>query len=295
MPRNLDQVRLAVVHFNPCRSRRIRETFSEWLPSLGGIAKAVRVYELVLDNDRPEIDGSTVIYGNRRDHWLWQKEALINVALRECPPDIRYFGWLDHDMVTVNPRWLVDAMAMIDRGTKAVQLFRTIKYLEADRRWKNDIPGRVSTGEEMRGNPGGLWLADRAFMDAIGGLQSCHIVGGGDQWFYFGLARYFGEKYLSRRAIMCESLQRELDAYVERMGRHSPSAGFVDATTYHLWHGNMGHRQYESREKILQRNAFDPAQDVRINADGILEWSSDKPDLHQEVRDYFHRRRDDDE
>jgi hypothetical protein len=61
----------------------------------------------------------------------------------------------------------------------------------------------------------------------------------------------------------------------------------------HLWHGNPRNRQYASRNAILQRHHFDPATDLRLNAEGIWAWASDKPALHQEISAYFFSRNED--
>ena len=69
--------------------------------------------------------------------------------------------------------------------------------------------------------------------------------------------------------------------------------GRVPGMALHLWHGNPVNRQYGSRKEILRRHHFDPASDLRINEDGLWEWASKKPGLHQALRDYFDARRED--
>jgi hypothetical protein len=69
--------------------------------------------------------------------------------------------------------------------------------------------------------------------------------------------------------------------------------GCVPGLALHLWHGNPVNRQYSSRNAILQRHVFDPATDLGLNAEGIWEWASNKPEMHNEVRAYFSARRED--
>ena len=40
---------------------------------------------------------------------------------------------------------------------------------------------------------------------------------------------------------------------------------------------------------------FDPATDLRLNAQGVWEWASDKIGLHREMAEYFRSRREDDD
>lgn len=69
--------------------------------------------------------------------------------------------------------------------------------------------------------------------------------------------------------------------------------GCAPGMALHLWHGDPVNRQYSSRKAILKRHGFDPASDLRLNAEGVWEWASDKPEMHHEVREYFSARRED--
>lgn len=70
--------------------------------------------------------------------------------------------------------------------------------------------------------------------------------------------------------------------------------GYVPGLTLHLWHGQPVNRQYSSRETIHKRHNFNPATDLRLNEQGVWEWNSDKPRMHQDVNAYFISRREDD-
>ena len=159
---------LVTFHFNPMRYHRLRETYYEWLPTLGPLVESLRCYELVFDDDAREIEGSIVIRGERTKHFLWQKEAITNIALRETSPNVRYFGWLDHDIVICDSEWMPKSVAMIDAGNPAVQLVGRLSYLDRDRRVTSTATSGMrnltATGS-TRGNPGGAWIADRTFMD----------------------------------------------------------------------------------------------------------------------------------
>ena len=78
--------------------------------------------------------------------------------------------------------------------------------------------------------------------------------------------------------------------YAAVRGRMALTAGVA----LHLWHGSPARRQYSKRNEILRRNRFNPLTDLRLNAQGVWEWASDKDALHQELADYFQSRREDD-
>ena len=62
----------------------------------------------------------------------------------------------------------------------------------------------------------------------------------------------------------------------------------------HLWHGDPVNRQYVARTAMLTGQHFDPMLDLRVNTQGVWEWNSDKPQLHEAVAGYFRSRREDD-
>ena len=51
-------------------------------------------------------------------------------------------------------------------------------------------------------------------------------------------------------------------------------------TTHYLLQAD---RDYTHRYEILLKNRYDPVNDVRVNADGVLEWFSEKPRLHKQA------------
>ena len=290
----LDQVTIVTTHFNPCGYERAKQTYYEWLPTLGSLAVSLRCYELVFDDDAPEIHGSVVIRGSRSQNLMWQKEALINRALRDTDPSVKYFVWLDHDIVLSDPDWLSKGMAMIDGGAVSAQLFDHVDFLNLEGEVIRTNAGAVSqwiTSKQVNGSPGGAWIADRKYLDSIGGLNNNNVVGGGDQAFYFsqigrlsGYTRQYGP-------VMSDSQRNWTQATSD--ARNGRSCGLLRTKAYHLWHGENKDRQYQDRNLILADGEFDPALDVIINSDGILEWSSNKPSMHAAVRSFFEARKED--
>jgi hypothetical protein len=77
--------------------------------------------------------------------------------------------------------------------------------------------------------------------------------------------------------------------YADVRGRVGCAPGMI----LHLWHGDPASRQHHGREAIPHRGRFDPATDLRLNDQGVWEWGSAKPQLHQEVAEWFRSRRED--
>lgn len=73
------------------------------------------------------------------------------------------------------------------------------------------------------------------------------------------------------------------------------SIGVVEGELYHLWHGDLLQRGYQRRKAILVDHGYDPLTDIAIEEQGCWRWSSHKPEMHKQVRDYFNARDEDGE
>ena len=93
-----------------------------------------------------------------------------------------------------------------------------------------------------------------------------------------------GEQFLSHYLRWAQPFAAEVRGQI----------GCTPGRALHLWHGHPINRQYASRTMITRRHVFDPERDIGLNSQGVWQWNSDKPQLHQEVRDYFFARCDDD-
>jgi hypothetical protein len=136
---------------------------------------------------------------------------------------------------------------------------------------------------------GFAWAARRdAFPD---GLYDRLICGNGDA---FLADSYFGSFGLHHYASKWTSgMSADARGWLEKFRRRGAvRVSNLPGDVYHLWHGHVADRQYRSRDDILLAHDFDPRTDVTLS-EGVYEWSSDKPQLHAEIRAYFDRRRED--
>ena len=255
-----DTVQVLTCHYNPQRFARLRDTYYEWLPTLGAIADRLTCYEMVLDDDQPEIEGSVVIRGTRSANAMWQKEALLNIGLDRLDSNVKYVVWSDHDIVFSDPNWLGKAISLVTDATPAVQLFEEIRYADKDLKHRGSVSSCTTVGRNRgKCNPGAAWLADAAWLRSVR-FPTDHIVGGGDAYW---------------------------------LGKHRRQCTTLPGVVTHLWHGDMKYRQHSTRESILRKHQFDPKRDTRIAANGLLEWATGKPQLHADVLRFFESRRED--
>lgn len=242
---------------------------------------------------------------------LWQKERLLNVALRSLPADCECVAWIDCDVVFESSDWPLAAVEALEQRP-LIQLFakrcdlRGNGYVVGDGTtpfnfdesagWKVER-GAADSGELhatlTRDAPTGLaWAARRELLLQHGLYDAC-ILGGGD------------------RSILCAALGKfDQCAEALRMGPRqiehyrtwaepfyktvTGNVGCIEGRLFHLWHGDLRNRRYRERHESFQRFSFDPFIDVATDSNGCWRWSTDKADMHEYVRNYFHSRKEDD-
>jgi hypothetical protein len=70
--------------------------------------------------------------------------------------------------------------------------------------------------------------------------------------------------------------------------------GYVQGVIEHSFHGEKRKRQYHNRWQILIDHEFSPTTDLRRNAQGVVEFAGNKPELEIDV-DRYYRQRDEDQ
>lgn len=241
---------------------------------------------------------------------MWQKEAMINIALKHLPTDCDKVAWLDADIIFKNDNWIEETSKKLEMYT-VVQPFDTVAFLPRNKtsinldkiKFKNKEKGKLqgrayklstsksknSTGNLLKkGFMGCALAARRDVFDDIG-LYDKNILGSNDG-IIFGFL--YGDKNILERINSTNKSRVDQDKYFEKIyPRTKGSVSYTNGTIFHLWHGHIRNRYYIERDEIYKRNNFDPNADIKLNKDGIYEWSSDKTDLHKEVKNYFAVRR----
>jgi hypothetical protein len=242
---------------------------------------------------------------------MWQKERLLNIALKSLPPSCTKVAWLDCDVLFGSNDWIGEASRRLD-DAPLIQLFSRAYYLPED--WIDVAPlhssaqsTRVSiTATAAWGVPAAVWVsplrrtlpppayglawgARRELLDRHGFYDAC-IIGGGDRALITAASGdYVG--VMEGQCMNAAQRRRYLDwaepfhAATGTVDRH------VEADIFHLWHGSSAERAYAKRHQGLSAFDFDPNVDIAVAENGVWRWNSDKPALHDYVRQYFLSRR----
>jgi hypothetical protein len=269
--------------------------------------------ELALNGEfelRPD-DADVMVQLPGRDV-LWHKERLLNIALNAVPPDCRKIAWLDCDVVFQEPDWARLTSDMLDR-VALVQPFRNVCELgrevpldepdhpDNDRRGLSLFYGlavgaatadMLDQNMRLQGwNAGLAWAASREVLPEHGFYDACIMGSGSRVMVCAALGRFdYARNYLQMSPRWMEHYMAWARPHFESV---RGSIGFLEGTLLHLWHGDLTDRRYMDRHRDFRQFDFDPAVDIAKDDHGCWRWNSDKPRMHQYVRDYFAARKED--
>lgn len=237
---------------------------------------------------------------------MWQKERLLNLALAHLPEACQKVAWIDCDILFENPDWAVDAVNLLE-DYPVVQLFEKVVHVPRGREscqggeesWSSfaavheRLPDMMLKGNfAEHGHTGFAWAARKEVLRQ--GLYDACIAGGADHLMAHAMCGTWSTPCIDRIIGHNERHHEHFMAWGERMYADvRAEIGAVPGNSLHLWHGEMADRRYLERYQELQRFGFDPHADLRVGPEGCWEWNSDKPDMHQWVKNYFGQRKED--
>ncbi len=245
---------------------------------------------------------------------MWQKERLLNIAVKRVPGTCGKIAWVDCDVIFASDEWVERANRALDEFS-LVHLFHERhdlpRHVGPDRLRSWDTPPtsrsvvyKMAAGDatpedlflsnaplERRSTAGLAWASRREVLEKHGLYDAC-ILGSGDRAILCAaLGKFaYGERALLMNARRAEHYLVWARPYFEAVrGR----VGCIQGPLFHLWHGDVKDRQYEERHRGLNGFDFDPFTDIVLDHNGCWRWSSDKRQLHVFVRRYFESRSED--
>jgi hypothetical protein len=246
---------------------------------------------------------------------LWQKERLLNLALRSLPPECDAVAWLDADVIFASDDWPARAQAALERF-RIIQLFSercnlaqgatrsgadwspleltapSVGYTIATGKLEPGILGVA--GSYVTGGPtnGLAWAARRSLLDRHG-LYDAHVLGQGDRAIVCAAVAKFDDWVLAAAANRRQ--EQHYRAWAEPFFADvAKGIGFIDGRIFHLWHGDAKARTLRTPHyRDFGKFSFDPFNDIAVDANGCWRWNSVKPEMHRYVADFFAFRKED--
>jgi hypothetical protein len=243
----------------------------------------------------------------RSDTVLWHKERLLNIAAEQLPDTCDKVAWLDADILFENDGWVEETSRLLEEYL-VVQPFDVAWKLPPGCQGRPNSPitpglepdGEIIYGAAyaqvympgrtiMNGQPGFAWAARRSLVRTHG-LYDRFIVGGGDAIIasaMFGYSELQSTETLL--ATVCSQAQvfDVLDWAKRFYSDVKGSVYYVKGLVLHLWHGSSSNRRYTERLTILKEANFNPHRDISLDSNHCWRWSSEKPELHRQVKQYF--------
>lgn len=239
---------------------------------------------------------------------LWQKEAMLNIGLKNLPKDCDKFAWLDCDVIFKNDSWIRETSKLLEKY-KIVQPFEWAvgmnmgeeDVVNFEKRPFGLYDGKRIYGKayqmanleslkgyELEGHSGFAWAARKEVFDKIGFYDK--MVLGSSEGDLLMARAFFSDMRPGQFHLQYPlEARKDQDKWAEKMYRLvGGNVFYCKGNVLHLWHGRFKNRFYYGGNELLR--SFDIDKDLRHDSRGVLEWSSDKKRLHSAVRKYFFKR-----
>lgn len=292
--------------FNPAKFNSLLKNYHIFKEKLNSQGVNLLTIELAFNQDEFNLPPDKYTVQLRGSSVMWQKERLLNHGLSLLPDDCDKFAWIDCDVLFSTDQWADMASDALDQND-IIQLYKRIFYLPKgdleykgthttmlqglvwqkiihknwlERRRKKELPFSA---------PGFAWAAKRSVFSDIG-IYDKNIIGSGDtflvdcyfdSWEIHGYAKKF-----------TDAMKVDMMEWKDKLDQKNPSIGYIPVDIYHLYHGSLKDRRYMDRHEAILQNSYDPKTDI-ILKDGIFEWGSEKPMMHETIRQYFFNRKED--
>jgi len=305
----VDELSVVTVFFNPAGYSSLLQNYFIFAESLKKNNINLITIECAFNDGSFYIPEEENVYRLRSDSIMWQKERLINYGVSKLPESCKYFAWIDCDVLFLQDNWAEQACEKL-KTCDIIQLFKKIFYMpkgmlkydgtkipfvqsviwqyKIHKNWLN----RRRANELPFSAPGFAWACRKDFFSDLGGIYDKNIVGSGDtflvdclldSWDIHGFASKFNEK-----------MKIDLMEYCGKLKNKNPVIDYIPVEITHLWHGNLKNRKYMDRHDVIKKYDYDPKSDIVLRND-VYEWSTEKPQMHEDIRQYFFERKEDSE
>jgi len=253
------------------------------------------------------VDGVTHI-GVRATTRGWCKENLLNLGIWRTP-DAKYIAWIDADVIFRRPDWAeatvcaLQHYSVVQPWSDAYDLGPNGEHIAHHRSFCRQFFHReplVPAGSgfwQADGGPytyphtGYAWAMTRDAYERVGGLFEFGGMGSSDHHMALALV---GKADFSMPIGTSASYRAEVKRWERRAAQHiNLNVGYVPGTVEHLFHGRKSDRGYQSRWDMFVAHAFDPHEDLKRNAHGVLEFATNKPELRHDFDLYLQSRNED--
>lgn len=300
-----DRLWVITTQFNPAGYKSLTNNYHRFAKHMIDSGVNLLTAELTYPGQLATLTGPEVIHF-QAESVMWHKERLLNLIIKQLPPECDMVAWIDADILFTNQDWVkrtIEALTI----SPVVQMFEQCIMLDPEGAYYKDAYGfafslrsgfldnacgdRYSYYNGNHKHPGFAWAARRETIESWGGLYDRHILGGGDFQMCLALA---GDEDANWYGRFGPIFSKDMLKWSKKcINSTKGKLAFVPGMILHLWHGHSEDRQYVERSKCLVDYEFDPQNDITEDDHGIWRWNSNKPELHMKVAEYFNSRKED--
>lgn len=298
-------------YFNPCRYRRRFETYREFREHLNIPLVTAELGFGGRFDLRPG-DAEILLQFDDGDV-MFQKERLLNIAIRNLPADCTAVAWIDCDILFDDPRWgemtldklrtahVVQPFGSLYRLQQSdpVDFTRSRRAIDPDNSLiKHLFTGqldsehwKVTEGSKLPFRGGIAWAARRDLIERVGLYDAC-ILGSGDKAFACALLDI--PTTSTEYHHMSPEYERHYRRWMARLHADFPlKLDWVETEALQLWHGDYAHRRYQARHIGFAKYRYAPDRDLVAAPSGSWQWRDPHSEMARYVREYFHSRQED--
>lgn len=289
--------------YNPCGFQSKIDNFVKFYNSLKLQLKRVEVVELCYNNSKisslPKYVNPHIVTSNSV---LWHKENLLNIGISNLIKEgWENIAWLDSDIIFENSFWIKDTVECLKRNN----LCQIFSICEKNHKGYSTfhsgcVRSWLETGNILPTSQpyhtGYAWAAKSSLLSDCP-LYDKAITGGGDSLMWlasFNLDKNFTEIIANHPITKLKTQEYILDYinWAENWAfliNNKIANIFCNIKTF--YHGEAKHKQYISRYSILDKNLYNPTEDLNYNKEGVLE--TNKQNLNNSIKNYFSNRKED--
>ena len=287
-------------HFNPCGYRRPELNLSRFCDGVRNRVDLLGV-ALAYDGAHESLELGLcgqwlVLEASRERSTMFQKEALLNVALNKVIHDYDAVAWVDADVLFLNPSWARDVCRELERChlaqcfTEALMLDQQDELMYRVRSCGAKIAAADESWCDLSvSHPGFAWAARSETLKKTL-LYDRAVTGCGDTLMLAGVTGGLSTRLAESGAVY----QYDVLEWASKLP-DDVKIGAAPGALCHMWHGDLVNRKTIDRLRWLRE--IHPRRDVVVNDHGVLEWSAEalrnKPRVVNGLRAYFESRRED--
>lgn len=305
---SVDDLWIISCYFNPSQYKSRQHNFDLFYKSILSSGINHLIVECVFGNNNFYINPGENIIQVYSKSVLWQKERLLNIAIKSLPPQCKKVVWVDCDILFTNPRWAIEASVMLNTY-KVIQPFsdaiwlpenhlsyigQGILYSSFAKIFKDNPLAGTDSHFKYHGHTGFAWGAQINALKEYGLYEGC-VSGVADHymahafvgdWDSNCVKRYFRDNvdYYNHYKSWSENIYQKIKSKIS----------YVPGTILHLWHGNLNNRQYYEVESKLNTFRYNPSVDLQLHGQNkAIEWSKHNKKLVSLSKQYFFSRNED--